>query len=139
MASTAAGPVQRAMTAKLTAALAPLQLEVENESYKHAGPPGSESHFKVLVVSAAFDGVPLLERHRLVHAALAEELKPGGVHALSISAKTPAQMAAAGGRVVAPATPPCLGGSKGAAATDGAAAAAPGEPAGPRFACDTGR
>ena len=46
-------------------------------------PKGSETHFKVVVVSEAFDGEPLIDRHRKVNAALAEELAQG-LHALSI-------------------------------------------------------
>jgi BolA protein len=62
----------------------------------------------VVVVSPQFEGQALLERHRTVNALLDEELK-GGVHALSIVAKTPAQWAKAS--AVAP-SPPCLGGDK---------------------------
>lgn len=103
-----AAPVQAAITAKLGAAFDPTHLEVVNESYKHSVPRGSETHFKVTVVSAAFAELKLIQRHRAVHAALAEELA-GGVHALSITAKTPQQWAA---KPVSRATPNCLGGSK---------------------------
>uniref|UniRef100_A0A8C5CV39 BolA family member 1 n=1 Tax=Gadus morhua TaxID=8049 RepID=A0A8C5CV39_GADMO len=48
------------------------------------------SHFRVLVVSASFDGLSLIQRHRLVNEALREELS-SCVHALAIQAKTPAQ------------------------------------------------
>jgi BolA protein len=63
---------------------------VVNESFKHNVPTGSETHFKVTVVSAAFDDQKLIARHRLVNMVLSEELA-GSVHALSISAKTQAQ------------------------------------------------
>lgn len=75
----------------------------------HSVPPGSETHFKVLVVSDAFEGLGLVDRHRRIHAILADELK-GGVHALAIRALTPAQW-----EKEAPGafqSPPCLGGSK---------------------------
>lgn len=62
----------------------------------------------MVVVSDKFDGVTLLERHRMVNAVLDAELK-GGVHALSIQAKTPAQWAK---KAVVQDTPNCLGGSK---------------------------
>jgi stress-induced morphogen len=110
--ASAAGPVERALAAALTRALSPTHLAIENESSKHAGGAGRESHFKVLVVSAAFDGKPPLARHRMVHAAVADAGGAGAaaalpVHALSISAVTPAQFAAGAGLH---ATPDCRGG-----------------------------
>ena len=57
--SSAAGPMQRALHETLTAALAPVHLVLENESHKHSVPAGSESHFKLLIVSAAFEGKAL--------------------------------------------------------------------------------
>ena len=104
------GPVATTIRRKLAAAFEPADhLEVLNESSQHNVPRGSETHFKVVIVSPAFHDVPLLERHRRVNATLADELS-GGVHALSIVAKTPEQWAKANG-VVHP-SPPCLGGSK---------------------------
>ena len=92
-ADAAAGPVYAAVTQKLTAAFAPLaHLQVLNESSAHNVAPGSETHFKVVVVSEAFAAAPPLERHRRVNAALADELA-GPIHALSIVAKTPEQWA----------------------------------------------
>ncbi|KAJ3597496.1 hypothetical protein NHX12_001019 [Muraenolepis orangiensis] len=102
-------PVETAIRTKLTAALGPEHLEVHNESHMHAVPPGSESHFRVLVVSPRFDGLPLIQRHRLVNEVLRQELS-GCVHALAIQAKTPTQWG--GDRSVAK-SPPCMGGSKG--------------------------
>ena len=102
------GPIHGRILAKLSTALAPEHLEVHDESRMHAVPVGSETHFKVLVVSAAFDGVALVDRHRRVHAVLADELA-GGVHALSIRALTPAQWQAS---TSAFESPKCLGGSK---------------------------
>lgn len=88
------GPVAKAMESKLREALTPSILKIWDESALHAGHAGMagkdpvESHFKVIVVSDSFAGKKLLERHRAVHSALAEELK-SKVHALSIVAKTP--------------------------------------------------
>ena len=65
--------------------------------------------FKVVVVSEAFEGQPLLRRHQQVNVLLAEELK-AGLHALSMETLTPAQWTARGGEILA--SPPCLGGSK---------------------------
>lgn len=100
--------VSRAITSKLQSHFLPSVLEVINESYMHNVPKGSETHFKVVIVSDKFEGLPLIKRHREVNAVLAEELK-GGVHALSITAKTLAQWNANQNVVK---SPPCLGGSK---------------------------
>lgn len=108
MSTGALGPVASAIQQKLAAALSPVHLEVHNESSAHNVPPGSETHFKVVVVSDAFDGKKLIERHRAVNEVLADELA-GPVHALSIVAKLPAQWAESS--AVAP-SPKCLGGSK---------------------------
>ena len=89
--------------------LAPLHLEVHDESHMHSVPPGAESHFKIVVVSEGFGGTGLVARHRRVNALLGQEFQLG-LHALSIHAWTPEEWYAKGG--VAPASPPCLGGSK---------------------------
>jgi BolA protein len=90
-------PVQDAIRAKLTAALAPARLDIEDESHRHAGHagarPGGETHFRVHVVSAAFAGKPRIARQRLVYDALAAELA-GPVHALSVTAETPEEAGA---------------------------------------------
>ncbi|XP_066539642.1 bolA-like protein 1 [Hoplias malabaricus] len=101
-------PVETSIRTKLTQALEPEHLEVLNESHMHAVPPGSESHFKVLVVSPKFEGISLLQRHRLVNEALREELS-SSVHALAIQAKTPQQWS---NDPTLAKSPPCLGGSK---------------------------
>ena len=79
---------------RLMIGLDPTRLDVINESEMHAGhrssPGTGESHFRVLVVSAAFNGKSRLERHRMVNALLAEELK-GKVHALGIAAHAPGE------------------------------------------------
>ena len=100
--------VQQTIHDKLVDALAPAALEVINESHRHSG-PATESHFKVVVVAARFEGLPLIRRHRLVNETLAEELR-GGVHALAIHAYTPTQWLERGGEI--PRSPPCRGGSK---------------------------
>jgi BolA protein len=92
---------------KLRAALEPVTLVVENESHMHNVPKGSETHFKVLVVSPAFDGLGRLDRQRKVNALLADEFK-SGLHALTMRTLTPAEGDVAGDF----ASPPCLGGSK---------------------------
>ncbi|XP_065083205.1 bolA-like protein DDB_G0274169 [Ochlerotatus camptorhynchus] len=91
MASTQEKPIETAIQDGLNSKLSPVHLEVVNESYMHNVPKGSETHFKVLVVSDQFDGVPLIKRHRLVNEIVREKLEGNFVHALSIEAKTPAQ------------------------------------------------
>jgi BolA protein len=90
-------------------ALSPTHLEVNDESHMHNVPPGSESHFKVLVVSDSFAGERLIARHRRINALLRDELD-GGLHALAIHAWTPEEWFDKGG--AAPASPQCMGGSK---------------------------
>ena len=104
-----AGPVAEAITAALTSTFEPLHLEVLNESYMHSVPRGSETHFKVVLVSASFDGQSLIQRHRAVNAALAPQFQQG-LHALSIVARTPAQWEQSGGAVSQ--SPACVGGMK---------------------------
>lgn len=87
-------------------------MEIVNESFKHNVPKGSESHFKVLIVSSAFEGKSVIDRHRMVNAAAGDGSGASiPVHALSISAKTPAQFAAMAVPVIHD-TPNCAGGSK---------------------------
>lgn len=87
--------------AKLEAALAPIVLEVIDESHKHAGHahaitrPGTAqgtggTHFQVKVVSEAFAGKSRVDRHRTINQLLAGELS-SGVHALAIDAKAPGE------------------------------------------------
>jgi BolA protein len=76
----------------LQQALAPSALEVQDDSHLHAGHAGAREgrHFSVRVVSAAFDGLPRVARHRLVYDA-ARPLIAEGIHALAIDARTPAE------------------------------------------------
>jgi BolA protein len=104
-------PVTEAIKEKLTAAFVPTHLEVINESHKHNVPKDSETHFKVVVVSPQFENAKApIQRHRLINAALVEQLK-GPVHALSIVAKTPEQWQkmVEEGKTVEP-SPNCRGG-----------------------------
>lgn len=102
-------PMQSQLEKKLSESLNPMHLEVINESYMHNVPEGSESHFKVVVVTEAFENQPRIARHRLVNEAVAEELK-GGIHAFSVNAMTPEEWFEKGGGTTE--SPPCLGGSK---------------------------
>lgn len=79
---------------RLQNAFAPSQLEVIDESSKHAhhkamhGVEGGETHFRVKVASAAFTGKSRVERHRMVNDLFAD-LFAQGLHALAIETKTP--------------------------------------------------
>ncbi|MGZ6008899.1 MAG: BolA family protein, partial [Rhizomicrobium sp.] len=63
---------------------------------KHAGHagarPGGQTHFSVRIVAETFAGVSRVERHRRVYAVLAHEMKPNGIHALSLTTLTPAEV-----------------------------------------------
>jgi stress-induced morphogen len=105
-----ARPMYDHLYQKLTTQLSPTLLVIEDESHRHNSGKGPESHFKVLVVSALFDGRAILERHRMVNAAVfVDGSLP--VHALSIKAMTPAQYEKVGESALSEfKTPPCLGG-----------------------------
>ncbi|KAF1758657.1 hypothetical protein GCK72_015116 [Caenorhabditis remanei] len=85
MSTLSEGPVARLLREKLSASFQPKHLEVECESHLHNVPKGAEMHFRVQVVSDAFEGKRVIERHRLVNTCLAEELATS-VHALRIDA-----------------------------------------------------
>ena len=92
--------VAATMQEKLTSVFAPVALEIEDQSARHAGHAGAtrgdgsqgETHFHVRLVSTAFEGLTRVERQRRVYAALKDELA-GPVHALSVSALTPSETA----------------------------------------------
>ena len=76
---------------RISKALNPVLLEIEDESHKHAGHPGARSgggHYNVRVVADAFAGVSLIKRHRMVYDAVGDAMKTE-IHALSIRAETP--------------------------------------------------
>jgi len=76
---------------RLTRALQPLELEIIDESAKHAGHAGAASgggHFIVSIVSPVFEDKTLIQRHRLVYDAVGD-IMHSEIHALSINAKTP--------------------------------------------------
>jgi len=82
------------ITEKLTKTFAPERLDVVDESHQHAGHaghrPGGETHYRVYIVSQAFQGKSRIERHRMINETLASELR-GGVHALAIHASAPGE------------------------------------------------
>ena len=86
--------VKERIEEKLRAAFEPENLSVVDESHLHAGHVGArpegETHFRVTLVSAAFAGTGRVARHRMVNAALSEELA-GPVHALAVHASAPGE------------------------------------------------
>ncbi len=87
------GPLVTQIEAKLRQEFAPTSLEVINESHLHAGhQPGfngqGESHIRLRIASAAFEGKNRVAIHRAINALLKDELD-AGLHALAIDAKTP--------------------------------------------------
>ena len=84
------GVVAADIDAALRGALAPLTLEVQDDSHLHAGHAGAREgrHFTVRIVSERFNGLSRLARHRLVYDSL-NDLIPRGIHALAIDARAP--------------------------------------------------
>jgi len=99
--------MQATINEKLNDALAPEFLEIINESNMHSG-PATESHFKVVAVSEAFEGKMLIARHRMINNALADELN--SIHALSLHTMTPDEYFEKAGKVAE--SPQCGGGGK---------------------------
>ncbi|KAJ3080286.1 SufE-like protein 1, chloroplastic/mitochondrial, partial [Rhizoclosmatium hyalinum] len=95
--SSPARPVFEAIRDKLTSALSPSTLEIIDNSHLHAshaamrGSTDKETHFEVKIVSNAFQGKPLVQRHQMIYKLLDVELKEKGLHALQIQAKTDAE------------------------------------------------
>ncbi|AYA40957.1 transcriptional regulator BolA [Xenorhabdus nematophila] len=100
--------VRQEIETKLQAAFKPSHLEVIDESYRHNVPAGSESHFKVIVISNDFIEQRMISRHRSVYSILAKELDEG-VHALALHTYTEKEWAELGDSVLA--SPACRGGS----------------------------
>lgn len=100
--------MQAHITQKIETDMAPVFLEVVNESHMHNVPEGSESHFKITVASDKFEGLSLIKRHRMMNELLKDEI--GQIHALALHTLTPDQWFERSGHT--PDSPPCLGGSK---------------------------
>lgn len=100
------GPIQSALEQSLQG-LAPSHLELVNESHMHSVPPGSESHFKAVVVSEEFAGLNAVKRHQAVYRTLGDLMQR--IHALALHTYTAQEWSA---RMQAPDSPNCLGGSK---------------------------
>ncbi len=101
--------IQGQIESKLNHAFSPQHLDVINESHNHSVPTGSESHFKVVVVSESFADLNRIQRHRAVHHALAHELSHD-IHALTMHLYTTKEWEVRRGAVAD--SPNCRGGSK---------------------------
>jgi BolA protein len=95
---------------KLLSAFDPTHLDVVNESHQHNVPVGSESHFKVVIVSKNFEGERLIKRHRAINQVLATELSEH-IHALALHTYTEKEWQDYYADSV-PLSPKCLGGSR---------------------------
>lgn len=98
--------VENIIIEKLVADFQPELLDVLNESHNHNVPEGSESHFKVVLVSKKFSGQTKVKRHQMVYATLSQELS-GAVHALALHLYTPEEWETA----AVPVSPKCMGGT----------------------------
>ena len=103
------GPVEKVVSDKLAGQFKAEVLQVTNESYMHSVPAGSETHFKVVVVTEQFACKRQVQRHQAIYAVLAEELA-GPIHALALHTFSAEEWAQSQGQ--APDSPQCLGANK---------------------------
>jgi BolA protein len=100
--------IQTTIEQKLASEFDARYLQVENESHMHNVAPGSESHFKVTIVSDSFREQMLIKRHRMVNKVLQQEIQQ--IHALALHTMTPEEWQSRAGSVVD--SPKCRGGGK---------------------------
>lgn len=98
--------IQQTIEQKLKETFNPSFLQIENESHMHSSGRGAESHFKVTIVSPAFEGKRSVARHQAIYQCLADELAQG-VHALALHTYTSQEWLDAKG--VIPKSTNCLG------------------------------
>ena len=101
--------IQQSIELKVAGELNPVYLDVTNESAMHNVPPGSESHFKLVIVSEKFAGLTRVKRHQTINSILEKELRED-LHALSMETLTTEEWEQRHGRTFD--SPTCLGGSK---------------------------
>ncbi len=100
--------MQQTIESRLNSSFRIEHLAIENESHMHNVAPGSESHFKVTIVSEDFRELMLIKRHRLVNKVLEQELQT--IHALALHTMTPDEWLTRAGKVAD--SPQCRGGGK---------------------------
>jgi len=103
------GPIEQIVTDKLAGHFESEVLQVTNESYMHSVPAGSETHFKVVLVTEQFAGQRQVRRHQAIYVVLAEELA-GPIHAIALHTYSVNEWAANQGQALA--SPQCLGANK---------------------------
>lgn len=84
------GRIER-IRARLETSLAPQQLQIDDDSHRHAGHEGARDgrgHFRVRIVAAEFAGMPLIKRHQRVYAALGDLMRTD-IHALALDTRAP--------------------------------------------------
>lgn len=92
----------------LTESFTPTLLDITNESHQHSG-PGSETHFKIVLVSSTFEDLNRISRHRKINDLLQDEMSQG-LHALTLHLFTPVEWQQKSSQNFQ--SPPCMGGSK---------------------------
>ena len=79
---------------KLTQKLAPLHLEISDDSEQHRGHTGHienvTTHVNVIIVAEAFEGIPMIKQHRMINELLSEEFA-NGLHALALKTIKPSK------------------------------------------------
>jgi BolA protein len=95
--------MQQQIEQQLEQGFSPVHLQVTNESHMHAG-PATESHFKMILVSPQFEGMPRVKRHQAVYKALAEQMQQ--IHALALHTFSPQEWQDS---YSVPASPLCVG------------------------------
>ena len=101
--------VQQEIEQRLQDSFSPVFLDVANESHMHSVPADSETHFRVVLVSATFIDCSRVARHQQVYSVLSPQME-GPVHALALHTFSPDEWQQR--QQQAPASPECLGGSK---------------------------
>ena len=101
--------VQEQLRERIEQAFTPDWLELDNESHMHSVPANSETHFRLVMSSQAFEGMRAVARHQSVYKELAD-LLAGPIHALAMHLYDPKEWQEKTRE--APASPDCLGGSK---------------------------
>ena len=100
--------IQDQVEQRLNEHFSPFFAEIVNERHMHNVPPGSESHFKVTLVSDVFAGLRLVKRHQEVYRIL-QSLMGSPIHALALHTYTESEWSERNG---SPDSPDCMGGSK---------------------------
>lgn len=104
--------LQQYIEQQLTDVFDPVSLQLVNASDGHNVPPGSETHFNLVIASEQFVGLSCVQRQQRVYQVL-DEAFSRGLHALSMSTLTPAEwQQECQQQPLTPQSPPCLGGGK---------------------------